>query len=121
MAQVEYLSYDEAIDHLTIYKADEKIFSTMDTGLVLISLNKKGEIVGLEFMGAQKNFHIPEEVLKWMRGCRVEIEYKPDTKFLIVKLTVLYKKEERPIVYSSAHLDLGESPFTEKFACSATA
>lgn len=121
MALVEYLSYDEGVDHLTIYKADEKIVSTIDTGLVLMSLNKKGEIVGLEFMGAQKNFRIPEEILKGMRGGRVEIEYKPDTKFVIVKLTLLYKKEERPIVYSSAHLDLGESPFTEEFACGAAA
>lgn len=59
MVKIDYIHYDENVDHLTIYKDDEQIASNIDTGLVIISLNKKKEIIGLEFMGAHKNFSIP--------------------------------------------------------------
>lgn len=65
--QAEYISYDENVDHLTIFKTHEPFHSTLDTGLVLLSFNEKKEIVGLEFMGAQKNFKIPRDALMNLR------------------------------------------------------
>lgn len=116
MGEIEYLCYDENVDHLTIYKADEKIVANVDTGLVIVNLNKNKEIVGLEFMGAHKNFRIPLEVLKGITGCNVDIRYNPERKVMVVTVCLKYKKEEMPLTYSTS-MDLGEKSFSEQFAC----
>ncbi|MBI2545851.1 DUF2283 domain-containing protein [Candidatus Woesearchaeota archaeon] len=69
MAKIEYVNYDENVDHLTIFKEKEKIDSSVDKGLVILSLNKKKELVGIEFMGIHKNFKIPFDILKKIKGC----------------------------------------------------
>lgn len=119
MSSVEYLSYDEGIDHLTIYKAGEHIVSNLDTGLAVLSLNERKEVVGIEFMGAHKNFGIPQEVLKNIWGCTVEIRYDPSKRLLILNVHLKYRKEETPIVCSYENFDLGETAFSETFVCSA--
>ena len=118
MANGDYVHYDETVDHLTIYKDDEQITSNIDPGLVVVSLNKKREIIGLEFMGAHKNFSIPVLVLNGLAGCKVEIKYKPEKKALVISLLLKYKQQESPLVYSSNNLDLGTNAFTDQFACS---
>lgn len=118
MVHQEYVHYDEEVDHLTIYKGNEQIASNIDTGLVIVSLNKKKEIIGLEFMGAQKNFFIPHLVLSGLSGCKVEIKYKPENKVLVINLLLRYQQQENPVVYSSSNLDLGTTAFNEEFACS---
>lgn len=119
MAKIDYIHYDENVDHLIIYKNDEPIASNIDTGLVIVSLNKKKEIIGLEFMGAHKNFHVPSSILQSIHGCIVELHYNPEKKALIITLLLKYKEQESPLVYSSTNLDLGMHAFSEEFACSA--
>jgi len=121
MAKVEYLNYDENIDHLTIYKANEKIVSSINTGLSILSLNKGKEIVGLEFMGANKNFNVSLEVLKHLTGCKVNLRYDPTNKNLIITVLLRYEKIEQSIVNSYGNVDLGKSPFNETLTCSASA
>ncbi len=116
MTKIEYLSYDENIDHLTIYKSDEKIISNIDTGLVILSFNRKKEIVGMEFMGANKNFKIPLDVLKNLKDCNVEIRYNPNRKFIIISVVLKYQEKQTPFTFSSK-MDLGENPMNEEFAC----
>ena len=116
MAKIEYMSYDENVDHLTIYKADEEIMSNIDTGLVILSLNRKKEIVGMEFMGANKNFKIPLDILKNLKDCNVEIRYNPDKKFIVISTVLKYQKKQTPFTFSSK-MDLGKNPMNEEFAC----
>lgn len=116
----DYLIYDEGVDHLTIYKAHEKIVFNIDTGFVVLSLNEKREIVGMEFMGMHKNFKVPFETLKHITGCTVEIRYEPQNKMVVINMALQHQKVERPIVVSS-HTDLGNAAFSEQFACSAVA
>ena len=71
MNTTDYLHYDEQVDHLTIYKSDEKIASNVDTGLAILSFNKKREIVGIELMGAHANFHVPLEALNRIQASHV--------------------------------------------------
>ena len=118
MGTAEYLCYDEKIDHLTIHKADEKIVSSIDTGLAVLSLNDKKEIVGIEFMGMQKNFGVQLDALKNIQRCTVDVRYDPAKKLLILNVHLRYHKEETPIVCSYEHVDLGERAFRENFACS---
>lgn len=119
MNKIDYIHYDENVDHLTIYKNDEQVVSNIDTGLVIVSLNKNREIIGLEFMGAHKNFKIPYSVLEEISGCIVELHYKPEKRVLVINLLLKYKEQESPLIYSSTNLDLGAHAFTEEFACSA--
>lgn len=63
MVNSQYIHYDENVDHLTIYRSNEKIVSTLDLGFVLLSLDKEKKVVGIEFMGAHKNFKIPLNML----------------------------------------------------------
>ena len=119
METAEYLSYDEGVDHLTIYKAGENIVSNIDTGLAILSLNGKKEIVGIEFMGVHKNFGVSLDVLKSMRGCTVEVRYDPGKKLLVINVHLKYEKVETPIICSYENFDFGEKAFSEKFACSA--
>ena len=58
--------YDKDVDHLTIYKEKGKIDSSVDMGLVVLGLSKKKELVGIEYMGINKNFKIPLDVLNTM-------------------------------------------------------
>ena len=112
MTKIEYLNYDENVDHLTIYKANEKIISNVDTGLVILSLNKKKEIVGMEFMGVNKNFKVPLDVLKNLKNGNVEIKYNPDRKFIIISVVLNYQKKQTPFTFSS-NMDLGKNPVNE--------
>ena len=50
MVKGDYLSYDENVDHLTIYKSKEEIASSVDTGLIIFSLNKKKLRVAMEII-----------------------------------------------------------------------
>lgn len=118
MAEIDYVHYDATVDHLTIYKKDEQIVSNVDTGLAIVSLNGKKEIVGFEFMGAHKNFKIPLDVLKQLKGCKVQLEYNPERKVLVISVTLQYPKNETPLVYSSANIDFGNTAFSERFAAS---
>ena len=116
--EIEYLNYDEQTDHLTIYKSEEKIVSNIDTGLAILSLNKRKEIVGIEFMGATQNFKVPLDILKNLQGCRVEMRYNPSTKILIINAILEYQHKESPLVCSYENFDMGNTAFTQKFACS---
>lgn len=116
MAKIEYMSYDGNVDHLTIYKADEEIISNIDTGLVILSFNKKKEIVGMEFMGANKNFKISLDILKNLKDCNVEIKYNPNRKFIVISVVLKYQKKQSPFTFSS-NMDLGKNPMNEEFAC----
>lgn len=119
MPTIDYLHYDDQVDHLVIYKESEKISSNIDTGLVIISLNDKKDVIGLEFMGAQKNFNIPEFILKNLKGCKVTIEYNPNLKFVSINLILQYRREETPFLYSSGNVYIGKNPLHETFAVTA--
>ncbi len=114
----QYISYDEGVDHLTLHKSDEKIDSNIDTGLAILSLNKKREIVGIEFMGAHKNFKLPLDALKNIKSCNIEMKYFPSQKLLIINAMIRYKEKESPLTWSHSDLDLGSKPFKENIACS---
>ena len=119
MSKVEYLNYDENIDHLTIYKANEKIVSNIDIGLAILSLNKKKEIVGMELMGVHKNFKVPMEVLNNLKGCKVDIRYNSFRKFVVANVFLNYQgNHQSPLAVSSA-MDLGKNTFNDVFACHA--
>lgn len=113
-----YLHYDENVDHLIIYKDDEQITSTIDTGLVLVGLNKKKEIVGLEFMGAHKNFNISLNLLGALTGCIVDIKYIPEAHFVRITVMLKHKEEESSLTHTSSNVHLGNAPLNEQFACS---
>ena len=113
----QYVSYDEGVDHLTLHKLDEKITATLDTGLTLLSLNKKKEIISIEFMGAHKNFNLPLEALKNLKSCIVELKYFPPQKLLIMHAILKYKEKESPLIWSHSEVDLGLKPFKEHLAC----
>ena len=117
MPSIEYLNYDENVDHLTIYKSDSDIDKTIDTGLVLLNLNTKKEIVGIEIMGAKKNFKIPQAVLQHITGCTVDIQYDPHRQLVILNIMLQYQQHESPIVFSYENIDLGTSAFSQSFAC----
>ncbi len=119
MNDVEYLSYDEGVDHLTIYKSKGRIDSNVDLGLAVLSFTKEKEIVGIEFMGAHRNFKIPLPVLQNLQGCKVEIRYDPVQKVVIISVLLQYQERESPVVWSHAGVDLGATAFSEHFACSA--
>lgn len=119
MAKIEYLNYDENVDHLTIYKANETIFINKDLGLAILSLNKKNQIVGIELMGVNKNLGVPLAVLKNMNGGRVQIRYNPQEKLMVISIFLKYQKKSNPIVYSSA-IDLGKTAFSETLGYAAT-
>ena len=119
MASIEYLSYDDNVDHLTIYRSDSDIDKTIDTGLVLLNLNKEKEIVGIEIMGAHKNFKISLEVLQHITGCTVNIQYEPHRQLVILNIMLQYEQQESPIVFSYETIDLGTSAFSQNFACAA--
>ena len=112
MERIEYLKYDENIDHLTFYKANEKIVSSIDAGYAILSLNSKKEIVGLEFMGVNKNFGLPLDVLKNIAGCKVRINYRPKEKMIVISVILTAKQENYPIIYTS-NLRLGNSAYDE--------
>lgn len=118
MANGVYLHYDENVDHLTMYRDDEQITSTIDTGLVLVGLNKKKEIVGLEFMGAHKNFNIPQDILEALTGCIVDIKYIPEAHFVRISVMLKHKEEESSLTHTSSNIHLGNAPLNEQFACS---
>ncbi len=119
MQTLEYLNYDENVDHLTIYKANEEIVANIDSGLVILSLNKKKEIMGIEFMGAHKNFNLPLTLLEHLESCKVSIKYIPHNKMIIITVQLKAKDKESPIVFSS-HTNLGNNPFESDFKCSAS-
>jgi len=121
MAKIEYLNYDRNVDHLTIYKAKGKIASSINTGLSIISFNKKKTIVGFEFMGAHKNFKIPLEVLNHMKGCKLSMRYNPLKKVLIVTLFIKYEKTQQPLIYTYENMDLGKTAYNNEMICSAAA
>ena len=118
MDNIEYIHYDEEVDHLTIYKSDEKISSNIDLGLAILSFSARKEIIGIEFMGAHENFKIPKEVLKTLQACKVEIRYNPIQKTVIISAVLQYPEKERPLIWSHAGVDLGINPISENFACS---
>ncbi|HLC70576.1 MAG TPA: DUF2283 domain-containing protein [Candidatus Nanoarchaeia archaeon] len=117
MASIEYLSYDENVDHLTIYRSDSKIERSIDTGFVVLSLNQEKDIVGIEIMGAWKNFKVPLNVLQHLTGCTVEIRYDPHRQLVILNVMLRYEHQESPIVFSYENIDLGTSAFSQSFAC----
>ena len=87
MEKDDYLNYDERVDHLIIYKSREQIVFNIDTGLAIFSLNSKKEIVGIEFLGANKNFKIPKEILENLSGCNVEIKYSPENSKIDISIS----------------------------------
>lgn len=117
MKTIEYLNYDNNVDHLTIHRSDSTIERSIDTGLVVLSLNKEKEIVGIEIMGAHKNFKIPLEVLQQITSCTVNVRYDPQRHLVILNIMLQYKQQERPIVFSYENIDLGTSAFSQSFAC----
>lgn len=119
MNTIEYLHYDGNVDHLTIYKSGEKIASNIDTGLAILSLNKKKEIVGIEFMGAHEHFHVPLEILNHIQSCKVDLRYNPQKKILIINVLLQFQKKESPIVCAYENFDLGTTAFSQSFASSA--
>ncbi len=119
MASIEYLNYDENVDHLTIYRSDSTIERSIDTGLVILSLNREQEIVGIEIMGAWKNFKVPLDVLQHLTGCTVDIRYDPHRHLVILNVLLQYEHQESPIVFSYENIDLGTSAFSQSFACAA--
>ncbi|MBN2422186.1 hypothetical protein JXB41_03080 [Candidatus Woesearchaeota archaeon] len=120
MEKIEYLKYDDNVDHLTIYKANEKIVKSIDAGYAILSLNEKKEIVGLEFMGINKKLGISLDILQNIVGCEVHITYNPSEKMLVINVLIKSKELEKlPFVYTS-NLKLGNTPL-EQFMASSSA
>ncbi len=120
MNNIEYLHYDEGVDHLTMHKSGEQVDSNVDLGLAVLSFNKEKEVIGVEFMGAERNFKIPLSVLQNLQSCKVEIRYDPAQKVIIINVLLQYQEQESPVVWSHAGVDLGATAFSENFACLAT-
>ncbi|MBI5393515.1 DUF2283 domain-containing protein [Candidatus Woesearchaeota archaeon] len=120
MQTLEYLNYDEEVDHLTIYKSDEDIDTNIDNGLVILSLNKKRDIIGVEFMGAFRNFNIPLKILENLESCKVLVKYIPQNQMIIINVYLKSHNKESPIIFSS-HTDLGDDAFVTEFECSSAA
>ena len=118
MAKIDYLNYDENVDHLTIYKAKEKIINSTNLGNVILSFNKKKEIVGIEFMGVHEDYEVPLDVLNHLKGCKLKIIYNPDRKYLSIAVLLRYEgKHTSPLSFTSP-MDLGKNPVNETIAYS---
>ncbi len=112
----DYLFYDEEVDHFTIHNGKEKIVFNIDTGLALLSFNENKQLVGLELMGAMKNFHLSKTILENVKECKVEWRYDPSTKILMI--TIQLKSPQSPIICAYENFNLGSSPLQNAFACS---
>lgn len=88
--------YDSGDDSLTFINKNKDAEFTINTGLVLLSLNKKHQIVALELMGANKNFDIPKSILNNLKKAKVKFDYHKDKKALIINIELFFS-EEKPL------------------------
>ncbi len=86
--------YDSGDDSLTFISKKASAKHTINTGLVLVSLDDKGEIVALEFMGANKNFNIKKEVLKNLSHAEIKFNFNKENKSVIINVTIYCANKE---------------------------
>lgn len=106
-----YLEYDEEADTLVLRKAKEQVAESInDRYICLLELNKKKEIIGLEFLSFQKTFNIPLEIMRNLKDCDVFIRYEHEAKMLYINVKLKYQKEKENIAIP-VQLDMGQTDF----------
>ena len=93
----DMVHYDEGDDSLTFINHTRDAEYTEDAGLVLLSINKRKQIVGMQLMGAHKNFKIDKKVLQNLTRAKVQFDYHKEQKTLIITVNLIYIiKKENP-------------------------
>ncbi len=92
--------YDSGDDSLAFIDLNRGI-RTINTGFMLLTVDKKGKITAIELMGAHKNFRIPKEVLENMQNAKINISFSKEKKKVFINILIGYKREqESPISIS---------------------
>ena len=78
--------YDELEDDLFVYNPNCKSKSSIEVGDIILDLNNKKELVGIEFMNAT-NFLGNKELLKSLKDCSLEVRKLKGWMILKLKLT----------------------------------
>ena len=88
--------YDPEIDDLFIYYSNSKSKGSIEIGDIILDLNSKKELVGIELLNASK-FIDNKEILKGLKECKLEI--RKQNGWMILKLKLIGKnKEIEPII-----------------------
>ncbi len=98
--RMKIVCYDKGDDSLTFIKSNNGEH-TINTGITLITLSKKGQITALELMGAHKNFRIPMKVLNGIKNARVNFNFDNKNKKLFISILIKYQdKQKAPVTIS---------------------
>ncbi|MFP4118301.1 MAG: hypothetical protein ACLFTR_05260 [Candidatus Woesearchaeota archaeon] len=97
MAEKNLFTYDEGDDSLTFINSGLEGDHTIDTGFMLITLDKEGKVSALELMGAKKNFKMDDTILSNLSRANVDIKFHPEKRNLIVTIN-LYSDAPTPHV-----------------------
>ncbi len=111
------VDYDFDEDLLYLYNSGKKASGSIELGDLVIDLEKRGEVVGLEFFNASKylsnltNKKITKSLLKKIRAPL--ISFTPQKGTILIKLVFLIKEQKIPATiaiqnmnYSSPTLSL---------------
>ena len=89
------IEYDKESDSLLLRKANTKVDVCLNDGadVCILELDKRKNIVGLEFLDIHKSFGIPLKVLKNLRNSKVHIRYEGPKKIIYITIILFYEKE----------------------------
>lgn len=97
--------YDDFSDSLMVFSDTEKVKENFILGDFIISLNEKGEIVGLEIRGVSnllENYEIDPKILENMKNVELKVIPKEDVVyiFLNIESTINLKpvKQKLPLI-----------------------
>jgi len=109
------IDYDFDEDLLYFYNESKKSSGSIELGEIIVDLEKKGEIVGLEMFGASKylseltNKKISKESLKKMQKADFSFMAKKGTT--IIKICLMIEKEQVPATIAIQNMHY-KSPIT---------
>lgn len=85
--------YNKTDDVLSIEKKrkDTKVKGSIDIGDVILDVNTKGNIIGIEFLNASKNIGINKDTLTKIEDIQFNTRQTPD--YIAVRLTFQFNKE----------------------------
>ena len=96
--------YDKGDDSLTFINKNRNAKHTVNTGLILLSLNPKKQIEGIQLMGANKNFKIEKNVLENLTRGMVKFDYHKNQKALIITISLYYKEKKPLLIVNNLHI-----------------
>lgn len=83
--------YDLEMDDLFVYSSESKSKASIEIGDIILDLNNKKELVGIELFNASK-FIDNKEILKTLKNCSIEV--RKQKGWMILKLKLVGKCEK---------------------------